>query len=125
MTTDSIQVTAEEIAQFRAELADNPQALADLDMIDRCDGDLEYAAIRLVRRSNIDIVRAEGEGFWQQAITQARQLICHDHIRQDIAPDILGGLVGLFITSGNPILEVVATTLAIYIVKKRLDNFCS
>jgi hypothetical protein len=125
MTTDSIQVTAEEIAQFRAELADNPQALADLDMIDRCDGDLEYAAIRLVRRSNINTVRADGEGFWQQATTQARQLICHDHIRQDIAPDILGGLVGLFITSGNPILGVVATTLAIYIVKKRLDNFCS
>ena len=124
MTTDSIQVTAEEIAQFRAELADNPQALADLDMIDRCDGDLEYAAIRLVRRSNIDIVRAEGESFWQQAITQARQLICHDHIRQDIAPNILGGLVGLLATSGNPVLVVVATPLAIHVFRETLDNFC-
>ncbi|TRU27863.1 MAG: hypothetical protein EWV80_06270 [Microcystis aeruginosa Ma_QC_B_20070730_S2] len=124
MTTDSIQVTAEEIAQFRAELADNPQALADLDMIDRCDGDLEYAAIRLVGRSNIDIVRAEGEGFWQQAITQARQLICHDHIRQDIAPNILGGLVGLLATSGNPVLVVVATPLAIHVFRETLDNFC-
>jgi hypothetical protein len=34
MTTDSIQVTAEEIAQFRAELADNPSAIAALDADD-------------------------------------------------------------------------------------------
>jgi hypothetical protein len=34
MTTDSIQVTPEEIAQFRAELADNPSAIAALDADD-------------------------------------------------------------------------------------------
>jgi hypothetical protein len=35
MTTDSIQVTAEEIAKYRAELGNNPQALADIDVIDQ------------------------------------------------------------------------------------------
>jgi|688.fasta_scaffold531395_2 hypothetical protein len=124
MDIESTKVTSAEIAQFRTELADNPKALADIEVIEKCDGDLEYAAIRLVRRSNINTVRADGEGFWQQATTQARQLICHDHIRQDIAPDILGGLVGLFITSGNPIIGSVATPLAIYIVKQGLDYFC-
>ena len=34
MTTDSIQVTAEEIAKYRAELADNPRAIAALDADD-------------------------------------------------------------------------------------------
>ncbi|MFM6897418.1 MAG: hypothetical protein ACKPKF_09060, partial [Microcystis panniformis] len=90
MDIESTTVTPEEIAQFRAELADNPKALADIDVIERCDGDLEYAAMRLARRSNIDTVRADENNFWQQAITQARQLICHDRVKDDLAPNILG-----------------------------------
>ena len=43
MTTDSIQVTAEEIAQFRTELADNSRAIAALDAIEECEGYLEDA----------------------------------------------------------------------------------
>ena len=43
MTTDSIQVTAEEIVQFRAELADNSRAIAALDAIEECEGYLEDA----------------------------------------------------------------------------------
>ena len=122
--TDATQLTTEEIQQYKKELADNAKALEDINLIERCDGDLEYAAVRLARRSNIDTVRADEEDFWQQAIAQARQLVCRDQIRNDIAPDILGGLVGLFVTSGNPILGVVATPLAIHVVKKRLENFC-
>jgi hypothetical protein len=122
--TDATQLTTEEIQQYKKELADNAKALEDINLIERCDGDLEYAAVRLARRSNIDTVRADEEDFWQQAIAQARQLVCRDQIRNDIAPDILGGLVGLFVTSGNPILGVVATPLAIHVVKRRLENFC-
>ncbi|HAC65710.1 MAG TPA: hypothetical protein DCF68_19810 [Cyanothece sp. UBA12306] len=122
--TDTIQLTADEIQQYRKELTGNAKALEDMDLIERCNGDLEYAAVRLVRRSKIDIIKADEDNFWQQAIIQARQLVCRDHIRNDLAPDILGGLVGLFISSSNPILGVLSTPLAIYVVKTRLENFC-
>ena len=72
----------------------------------------------------IDTVRADEDNFWQQAITQARQLICHDRVKDDLAPNILGGLVGLLATSGNPVLVVVATPLAIHVFRETLDNFC-
>jgi hypothetical protein len=43
MNIESTTVTPEEIAQFRAELADNLSAIAALDAIDECDGYLEDA----------------------------------------------------------------------------------
>jgi hypothetical protein len=55
MNIESTKVTPEEIAQFRAELAEDSNALGDIDLIERCDGDLKYAAIRLARRSNIAV----------------------------------------------------------------------
>jgi hypothetical protein len=125
MATEPTKVTPEEIAQFRSQLAEDSKALEDIDLIERCDGDLEYAAIRLARRSNIDTVRrSDKEGFWQQVTTQARQLVCHDRVKDDLAPNILGGLVGLFAASGNPVLVVVATPLAIHVVRETLDIFC-
>lgn len=122
--SDAVQLTTEEIQQFREQLKDNPTALQDIDLIERCDGDLEYTAIRLARRANIDSVRANEEDFWQQAIKQARQLVCREDIRKDIAPNILGGLYGLFVASSNPILSAVPTPFAIHVVKTRLENFC-
>ncbi len=44
MDIESTTVTPEEIAQFRAELAEDSKALAHLDVIERCGGDLEQAA---------------------------------------------------------------------------------
>jgi hypothetical protein len=56
MDIESTKVTPEEIAQFRAELADNPKALADIDVIERCEGYLEQAARILARRADIEDV---------------------------------------------------------------------
>ena len=91
MTTDSIQVTAEEIAQFRAELADNPKALADIDVIERCEGYLEQAARILARRADIEDVRA---GItWESALKQARQVVCDEKFKEGLAPDLIGGII--------------------------------
>jgi hypothetical protein len=123
MTTDSIQVTAEEIVQFRAELADNPQALADLDMIEQCEGDLEQAARILARRADIEDVRA---GItWESALKQARQVVCDAKFKEGLAPDLIGGIIGALITAGNPVLVAVATPCAGYIVKVSLAEFCN
>ena len=122
MTTDSIKVTPEEIANYRAELADDPKALADLDVIERCEGDLEQAARILARRADIEEVRA---GItWESALKKARKVVCDDKFQEGLAPDLISGVFAALITAGDPLLVAVATPCASYIVKLSLGKFC-
>ncbi|MCA2553584.1 MAG: hypothetical protein IM466_07545 [Microcystis sp. M04BS1] len=123
MDIESTKVTAEEIAQFRAELAEDSKALADLNVIERCEGDLEQAARILARRADIEDVRA---GItWESALKQARQVVCDAKFKEGLAPDLIGGIIGALITAGNPVLVAVATPCAGYIVKVSLAEFCN
>lgn len=123
MNIESTKVTPEEIAQFRAELAGDSKALADLNVIERCEGDLEQAARILARRADIEDVRA---GItWESALKQARQVVCDAKFKEGLAPDLIGGIIGALITAGNPVLVAVATPCAGYIVKVSLAEFCN
>ena len=123
MDIESTKVTPEEIAQFRAELAEDSKALGDIDVIERCEGDLEQAARILARRADIEDVRA---GItWESALKQARQVVCDEKFKEGLAPDLIGGIIGALITAGNPVLVAVATPCAGYIVKVSLAEFCN
>jgi hypothetical protein len=123
MDIESTTVTPEEIAQFRVELANNPKALADLDVVERCEGNLEQAARILARRADIEDVRA---GItWESALKQARQVVCDEKFKEGLAPDLIGGIISALITAGNPVLVAVATPCAGYIVKVSLAEFCN
>ncbi|MCA2686328.1 MAG: hypothetical protein IM333_01380 [Microcystis sp. M048S1] len=123
MDIESTKVTPEEIAQFRAELAEDSKALGDIDVIERCEGDLEQAARILARRADIEDVRA---GItWESALKQARQVVCDAKFKEGLAPDLIGGIIGALITAGNPVLVAVATPCAGYIVKVSLAEFCN
>jgi hypothetical protein len=123
MATEPTKVTLEEIAKFRAELADDPKELADLDVIEWCEGDLEQAARILARRADIEEVRA---GItWESALKQARQVVCDEKFKESLAPDLIGGVISALITAGNPVLVAVATPCASYIVKVSLTEFCN
>lgn len=122
MTTNSINVTSEEIANYRVQLRDDPKALVDLDVIERCEGDLEQAARILARRADIEDVRA---GItWESALKQARQVVCDENFKEGLAPDLIGGVIGVLIASSNPLLIAVATPCAGYIIKVSLNQFC-
>lgn len=45
------KVTAQEIAQFRSQLAENSTVMEALDVIEDCDGDLEDATMTLAIRA--------------------------------------------------------------------------
>ena len=123
MDIESTKVTPEEIAQFRAELAEDSKALGDIDVIERCEGDIEQAARILARRADIEDVRA---GItWESALKQARQVVCDAKFKEGLAPDLIGGIIGALITAGNPVLVAVATPCAGYIVKVSLAEFCN
>lgn len=119
---DATQLTPEEIQQYREQLKDNSTAIAQLEIIERCEGNLEQAARILARRANIEGVRA---GItWESALTKARQVICNDNFKKGLAPDLISGVVAALITAGDPLLVAVATPCAGYIVKESLTKFC-
>jgi hypothetical protein len=115
-------VTQEEIEQFREQLRDYPGALVDLEVIERCEGDLERAARVLARRSGVEEVRSGAN--WQLALQKARELVCDDKFKDGLAPRLIGGLIGTLAASGSPILVAVATPVAIYITQVSIEAFC-
>jgi hypothetical protein len=61
-------VTSQEIAQFRSELANNPEAMKALDAIEDCEGNLEDAAIALAIRAGQQPQRDNAE--WLDALAR-------------------------------------------------------
>lgn len=116
------QVTTEEIAQFRAELADYPDALAALKEIEECEGDLEDAAMVLAIRvgQQPDIANSE----WLDSLAKkCRAVICQEEYRKallngNFAP-IMRHLAG---TKLCPALLV--TPVLIYVVQQGVNSFC-
>jgi len=51
--TETIQLTSEKITKYRAELADNTDALVALDVIEEWDGDLADTAESIATRNGI------------------------------------------------------------------------
>ena len=122
MTTAPTKLKAEEIVQYRELLADNPEALNDLKVIERCEGNLEQAARVLARRADMKEVRA-GEN-WQLALQKACEIVCDDKFKDGLVPGLIGGLIGALATSGNPLVAAVATPTSIYIAQFGIDAFC-
>ena len=120
--TDATQLTAEEIQQYREQLRDNPQAIAQLDIIEKCGGNLEQATRILARRAGTEEVRAGMT--WKTALKQARGVVCNDDFKGGLAPDLISGVVAALITAGDPLLVAVAIPCASYIVKTSLVKFC-
>ncbi|WP_287255395.1 MULTISPECIES: hypothetical protein [unclassified Moorena] len=70
-------LTSEQISKLRSELANNPQALEALEVIEEWDGDLADAAESLATRNGIEGVEDKGEVRWFiKILRQCRDLIC-------------------------------------------------
>ncbi|MDJ0900028.1 MAG: hypothetical protein QNJ55_14590 [Xenococcus sp. MO_188.B8] len=122
MTTDPTKLTAGEIVQYRELLADNPEALNDLKVIERCEGNLEQAARVLARRASVEEFRADE--IWQLALQKACEIVCDEKFKGGLVPGLIGGLIGVLTNSGSPLLAAVATPTSIYIAQFGIDAFC-
>jgi hypothetical protein len=117
-----MKVTPEEIAKFRSELVGYPQAIADLDVIERCEGNLEQAARVLARRTGVEEVKSGAN--WQSALQKACEIVCDEKFKAGLVPGLIAGLIGALATSGSPLLAAVATPTSIYIAQVGIDAFC-
>jgi hypothetical protein len=116
-------ITQEEIELFRQQLRDYPEAMASLDVVEACEGDLERAARVLARRAG-----AEDDRFvsnWlEQGIKQFRDAICEKEFKDDSLPGLLEALKESLAASSQPFLAALETPVALYIAKVGVNDFC-
>ncbi|RCJ27829.1 hypothetical protein A6770_25125 [Nostoc minutum NIES-26] len=116
------QVTSQEIALFRSQLADDPIAMEALDLIEDCEGDLEDAAMTLAIRSGQEPERANSE--WLDALARKwRAVICEQEYRKDLVNSSLQGMMEHLKTMPT-FPKMLATPVLIYVLKQGANNFC-
>ncbi|MEM7555397.1 MAG: hypothetical protein AAF378_15110 [Cyanobacteria bacterium P01_A01_bin.84] len=116
------QVTSQEIAQFRSQLADNLTAMEALDLIEDCDGDLEDAAmtlaIRIGQQPQIDNTE------WLDSLARRwRTCICNQEFRNDLQNNNLKAIVE-YLENIKDFPKTLATPVIMYVLKKGINNFC-
>ncbi|MGK7900779.1 MAG: hypothetical protein AB4352_05080 [Hormoscilla sp.] len=119
---NKIVVTPEEINNFRSQLADYPEALAALKMIEDKKGDLERPTELIALEEGIE--KDRGESWLEDLSKQCRNIICQDEFRDDLLTGVVTALVASLAASGN-LPVALATPVAIYIVKIGVKSFCN
>lgn len=124
-------VTPEEIAKYRVELVDYPNALAALNIMEDYVGEeLAGAAQAVAMENGIEGVMDFGGTDWfSEKLEKCRQFICqpkYQDLRQKYVPGILPPLTDFLASSlGCPpgIAGIIATPFAIYIAEEG-ERFC-
>ena len=120
MDIESTKVTPEEIAQFRAELADNLGAITSLDVIDECDGYLKYAIpLLLMRETGTEPDRSIGD-----LLKKCRQFICQEEVREALESGMIAPAIEP-ISMGAGIPPGVATAIGICAFKLGMKRVCA
>ncbi|MBD1836693.1 hypothetical protein H6F78_20555 [Coleofasciculus sp. FACHB-64] len=120
-------VTPEEIAKFRFELANNPEALTALDVLEECEGDLEYAAETVAIESgelqdDLGDEDPNAPSWLEKSAQKLRPHICTQAFREVLTQGFAGALGSLIAVAAYP--AVPLTLVVIYITRKNLDEFC-
>ncbi|BAU14943.1 hypothetical protein LEP3755_54990 [Leptolyngbya sp. NIES-3755] len=112
--------TAEEIAQFRLQLADRPEAIVALDVIAECEGDLEEAIVLLM----VQEMGIEPDRGFNDVIQKCRKVICQEEIRNDL----MTGLIPVAIEPVSMSVGIppgVATAVVLSAYKMGIKKFCA
>jgi hypothetical protein len=122
MVIDSIQLTPEEIAQFRAELSNyhNPDVIEALDVIEeKCDGYLADAIpLLLMRETDREDARSMDD-----FLEKCRQFICQEEVRDALESGLLAPAIEA-ISISVAIPPGVATAISICAFKLGIKKVC-
>jgi len=129
--TETIQLTSEQIAKYRVELADNSNFLAALDVIEEWDGDLADAAESIATRNGIEGVEDNADMRWFVIVLQeCRGYICqpkYEKLREKYLPALIPPLTdfiaGAFMCPPG-IAGILSAPIALYISEEGMDKFC-
>ncbi|SRR5579883_2273633 len=117
----TIIVTPAEIEQFRADLADYPDALKALNEIEDCEGDLEDASIALAIQVGQE---PDTNDRWIEGVAkQWRHILCRPDLKESLEDGLTGNLL-LTLTEHTMLPLKLATPVAIYVLKTGVQDFC-
>jgi len=115
----SATVTAEEIDRFREQLKHDPEALAALDTIQECEGNLEEAARAIaIAAGNTDVE----SDLLEQLSTRCRTVICQEDMKEKL-PVLIAAIAG-FLASSSGFPSRLATPIALFAIDKGSEDFC-
>jgi hypothetical protein len=121
--TIMITVTPEEIAQFRSDFQDNSDALAALDAIEECQGNLEAAAQLIAVETTDEEVSFRGDSNYLEKLAQKlSKIICQEEF-DELMTGVLTAAIATLAASGN-IPIALATPVVIYVAKIGTNKFC-
>lgn len=116
-----VQITSQEIAQFRSQLAEYPEALKALDEIEDCEGDIEDAAISLAIQAGQEPNVSEN---WVDGLAKrCRVAICRSEIKEELTN---GQLNAAFreLVAAKLCPEILVASVIIYVLKTGVTDFC-
>ncbi|MBG1262432.1 hypothetical protein [Nostoc commune] len=118
-----LTITPEEISQFRSQLVDSPEALAALDAIEECKGNLEAAAQLIAVETTDTEVSLRGDSNYLEKLAQKlSKIICQEEF-DDLMTGVLTAAIATLAASGN-IPIALATPVVIYVTKIGVKQFC-
>jgi len=112
-------VTAEEIDRFREQLKHDPEALAALDTIQECEGNLEEAARSIATAAGNTDVESD---LLEELSSQCRSVICQQD-REAELPVMISAIAG-FLASSSGFPSRLATPIALFAIEEGSENFC-
>ena len=112
-------VTAEEIARLREQLKHDPEALAALDTIQECEGNLEEAARSIATAAGNTDVESD---LLEELSSRCRTVICQEDMKEKL-PVLIAAIAG-FLASSSGFPSKLATPIALFAIEKGSEDFC-
>ena len=116
------QVTPEEVARFRTQLVDYPDAINALQVIEDCEGNLKDAAMILAIRAGQQPEITNSD--WLDSLAKkCRAVICKEEFRSSLIAENFAPIAGhLAATKLCPALLV--TPVLMYAAQQGINSFC-
>jgi len=116
------QVSMASIAQLRSTMAEYPEALIALDVVEDCEGDLEDAAMVLAIRYGLQ--PDQNNSNWLEAIArQCRGVVCQKSMQADLRLGTYGSVAAYLADSGL-IPSILVAPVLMYILGTGIEVFC-
>jgi hypothetical protein len=117
----SIIVKAEEIAQYRTDLAESPKAQIALNILEDCEGDLEDASITLAIHVGQEPDISDG---WIDGLAKRwRHVVCQADFKEALE-DGLSSEALATLAASIELPQSLTTLVAIYVIKSGVADFC-
>ena len=114
-------ITSQQIAQFRSQLAEYPEALKALDAIEDCEGNIEDAAITLAIQAGQEPNISE---HWLDGLAKrSRVAICKSEVKEELTN---GQLNAAFrdLVAAKICPDILVASVIIYVFKTGVNEFC-